>query len=124
MAPKCHEKILTSTDINQKLIVPMDLLGNLFPDPNPDSERIPLSFKDERWKDYTFYLKVRSRKTGQIRYDKKPEFMFKERRAFVVEKKLKVGEKIFLWWDDRGSLRIRAHRCPLPWKLLGTNFLH
>ena len=119
-----HPKTLTSTDIDQKLIVPMDLLGNLFPDPNPDSEPIPLSFKDELGKEYTFYLTVRPRKPGQIRYDKKPEFMFKEWHAYVVEKKLKVYESIFLWMDDRGSLRIRARHPPSLYSLFGTTFLH
>ncbi|GMN67382.1 hypothetical protein TIFTF001_036451 [Ficus carica] len=126
---ECYEKTLTITDINQKLIVPMDLLGNLFPDPNPDSEPepipIPLSFKDEWGKEYTFHLTVRPRQPGQERYYKKPEFMFRGWHALVVEKELEVGERIFLWRDDRGGhLRIRARHPPSLHRLFRITFLH
>ncbi|GMN64349.1 hypothetical protein TIFTF001_033430 [Ficus carica] len=33
-------------------------------------------------------------------YDKKPEFMFKDWHAFVVEEKLKVDERIFLMFEQ------------------------
>ncbi|GMN66972.1 hypothetical protein TIFTF001_036036 [Ficus carica] len=119
-----YKKTLSKTDVEQKLIVQMEWLGNFLPVPIPGSEAIPIPVKDELGKDYTFRLTVRSPKPGELRYDMKPEFMFKGWHAFVVEKKLQVGESIYIWWDVRGHIRIKVRVPPRRYRLLGTTFLY
>ncbi|EXC30719.1 hypothetical protein L484_027894 [Morus notabilis] len=117
------EKTLTKTDVEQKLIIQNGWIGYLLPLPIPGSGAVPIPFKDELGKDYTFWLTARSPKPDETYY-MKPEFMFKEWHAFAVEKKLKAGEKIYLWWDLRGLFRIKVREPPRLHKLFGTTFLY
>ncbi|EXC30713.1 hypothetical protein L484_027888 [Morus notabilis] len=117
-------KKLTKTDVEEKLIVKKVWLGHLLPFPIPGADAIPIAFKDESGKDYTFRLKARSPKPGENRYYLKPEFMCKEWHIYVVEKKLEVGESIYLWVDDHGHRRIKVREPPRRHMLFGTTFVY
>ncbi|EXC30715.1 hypothetical protein L484_027890 [Morus notabilis] len=86
------EKTLTKTDVEHKLIVKNGWLGHLLPYPIPGSDAIPIPFKDDFGKDYTFGLRARSPKHGETYYTK-PECMFKEWHGSLLRRSLRQGRK-------------------------------
>lgn len=117
MKPKYEEKRLTETDL-ERLMVSGDWIrynggrAGVLPVPVLGSEAIPVSIRDEWGKDYPLRgLEVRSPKPGK-RYFSKPEIMSKGWRAFVADKRLEVGDNIYLWLD-RGHIRVQVLKSPM-----------
>ncbi|GMN56327.1 hypothetical protein TIFTF001_025451 [Ficus carica] len=138
---KYYEKILSETDVTSKLMVPTawvrpeddgDLLlpGDMMP-----GEQREIQVVDEVGNKYKFRLKVRSDQSHHHHhqldpdklggnYNMKPEFMAKEWKAFVLEKALKAGDRIYVWKDkDSDRIVIKVKVPPLRFPLFGIIIL-
>ena len=131
MKPTYEEKRLTETDSER--LVSGDWIRNnggragVLPVPVSGSEAIPDSIRDEWGMDYPLRLKVRSPKPGK-RYFSKPEIMSKGWRAFVADKRLEVGDKVFIYgWTEAISeskfvTLLFFTGFPRAWNIFSINF--
>lgn len=82
-------KVLTNTDVSQRLGVTTEMLNEL-PPYNREHD-VPVRVLDDTGMNYKFKLSVRAE--GAL----KPVFQYQEWRAFVNRRKIKAGDVIYFW---------------------------
>ncbi|KAI5314528.1 PREDICTED: B3 domain-containing [Prunus dulcis] len=101
------EKVLTNTDVTQRLGVTREML-NILPPHNREHD-VPVRVLDDTGMVYEFNLSVRVE--GAL----KPVFQYQEWRAFVNRRNIKAGDIIYFW--EEASV---AHRTEYRIALLRT----
>ncbi|CAL2278966.1 unnamed protein product [Prunus armeniaca] len=99
-------KVLTRTDVSQRLGVTTEML-NMLPPYNREHD-VPVRVLDDTGMIYEFKLSVRAE--GAL----KPIFQYQEWRAFVHRRNIRTGDVIYFWEqesvDHRTEYRIHPVR--------------